>query len=78
MKEKEGDMDKLNSKWEEGQNLGIDNPDIERRINKLNSDWDELCDLTELKSNQANNALNNMETYEVNIHCKHYNANSTK
>ena len=65
MKEKEKDMDCLNSKWEEGVSLGIENPDIERRITKLNSDWDELCDLTEAKSNTANTALQNMEDYDV-------------
>ena len=65
MKEKEKDMDKLNSKWDEGSNLGIVNPDIERRINKLNSDWDELCDLVESKNNMANNAKENMENYDV-------------
>eukprot|EP00116_Pleurobrachia_bachei_P013775 sb/3474037/ len=64
MKEKEKDMDKLNSKWDEGSNLGIVNPDIERRINKLNSDWDELCDLVESKNNKANNAKENMENYD--------------
>ena len=58
-------MDRLNSKWEEGVSLGIENPDIERRITKLNSDWDELCDLTEAKSNTANTALQNMEDYDV-------------
>ena len=67
MKEKEKDMDRLNSKWEEGVSLGIENPDIERRIAKLNSDWDELCDLTEAKSNTANTALQNMEDYDVSL-----------
>ena len=65
MKEKEKDMDSLNSKWEEGVSLGLENPDIERRIAKLNCDWDELCDLTENKSNTANTALQNMEDYDV-------------
>lgn len=69
MKEKEKDMDKLNSKWEEGVSLGIDNPEIERRINKLNTDWDELCDLTEAKSNTANTALRSMEDYDVSETC---------
>lgn len=37
------------------------------RISKLNSDWDELCDLTESKSNAANAALRNMEDYDVSV-----------
>ena len=47
---------------------GIDNPEIQRRINKLNQDWDELCDLAESKRDQTNNAMVQMEAFDVSYH----------